>query len=84
MMEVFLSHAQALNYGKYSSPSDVWSFGIMLWEVYSCGSAPYPGMSNHEARSQVHTYIHRERGSTIKSGTSDEGDHVSMFLSHKT
>ena len=25
----------------------------MLWEVYSCGSAPYPGMSNHDARSQV-------------------------------
>ena len=44
---------QALNYGKYTTSSDVWSFGILLWEAFSCGSAPYPGMSNHDARSQV-------------------------------
>ena len=44
---------QALNYGKYTSASDVWSFGVLLWEAFSCGSAPYPGMNNHDARTQV-------------------------------
>ena len=44
---------QGLNFGKYTSASDVWSYGILLWEVFSCGSAPYPGMNNQEARTQV-------------------------------
>ena len=37
---------QALNLGQYTSASDVWSYGILLFETYSCGSPPYPGKSN--------------------------------------
>ncbi|XP_003389646.2 PREDICTED: tyrosine-protein kinase Fes/Fps-like [Amphimedon queenslandica] len=44
---------EALNLGRYTNASDVWSFGILLWETYSLGSTPYPGMSNNEAREQV-------------------------------
>ncbi|XP_071499164.1 tyrosine-protein kinase Fer-like [Diadema antillarum] len=44
---------EAMNYGKYTSMSDVWSFGILLWEIFSNGSTPYPGMSNNEAREKV-------------------------------
>ncbi|XP_041815789.1 tyrosine-protein kinase Fer isoform X2 [Chelmon rostratus] len=44
---------EALNYGRYSSESDVWSYGILLWETFSLGICPYPGMTNQQAREQV-------------------------------
>ncbi|XP_032692863.1 tyrosine-protein kinase Fes/Fps isoform X2 [Lontra canadensis] len=44
---------EALNYGRYSSESDVWSFGILLWEAFSLGAPPYPNLSNQQTREFV-------------------------------
>uniref|UniRef100_A0A2K6DRV0 Tyrosine-protein kinase n=1 Tax=Macaca nemestrina TaxID=9545 RepID=A0A2K6DRV0_MACNE len=44
---------EALNYGRYSSESDVWSFGILLWETFSLGASPYPNLSNQQTREFV-------------------------------
>ena len=32
---------EALNYRNYTSASDVWSFGIVLYEIWSLGKEPY-------------------------------------------
>ena len=34
---------EALNYGKYTSLCDVWSFGVLCWEIFSKGGTPYQG-----------------------------------------
>uniref|UniRef100_A0A8C8B9U1 Tyrosine-protein kinase n=1 Tax=Otus sunia TaxID=257818 RepID=A0A8C8B9U1_9STRI len=44
---------EALNYGRYSSESDVWSFGILLWEAFSLGAVPYANLSNQQTREVV-------------------------------
>ncbi|XP_039605406.1 tyrosine-protein kinase Blk isoform X2 [Polypterus senegalus] len=39
---------EAINFGKFSIKSDVWSFGILLTEIVTYGRIPYPGMTNPE------------------------------------
>ncbi|XP_052130405.1 BDNF/NT-3 growth factors receptor-like [Frankliniella occidentalis] len=40
---------EALLYGRFTLESDVWSFGVVLWEVFTRGKLPYYGHTNDEA-----------------------------------
>ncbi|XP_039290002.1 tyrosine-protein kinase Fer isoform X8 [Nilaparvata lugens] len=44
---------EALNYGKYTSLCDVWSYGVLTWEVFAKGGTPYPGLTNSKAREKI-------------------------------
>ncbi|XP_034475478.1 tyrosine-protein kinase transmembrane receptor Ror [Drosophila innubila] len=40
--------SESILYGKFTTESDIWSFGVVLWEIYSYGMQPYSGYSNPE------------------------------------
>ena len=51
---------EALIYGKFSVEGDVWSFGVVMWEIFSFALQPYYGISNEE----VTEYI--RKGQTLR------------------
>jgi len=37
----------------YTTKTDVWSYGVLMWEIATLGSTPYPGMSGSEVMKKV-------------------------------
>ncbi|XP_072011550.1 ephrin type-A receptor 8 isoform X1 [Engystomops pustulosus] len=44
---------EAITYRKFSSASDVWSYGIVMWEVLAYGERPYWNMTNRDVINSV-------------------------------
>uniref|UniRef100_A0A673WKC0 Tyrosine-protein kinase n=1 Tax=Salmo trutta TaxID=8032 RepID=A0A673WKC0_SALTR len=47
------SPPEVFNFCKYSSKSDVWSFGVLMWEVFTEGKMPFEHNPNHEVVTKV-------------------------------
>jgi len=59
------SAPEVLQNGKFTSKADVWSFGVVLWEMYSGGQLPYSSYQNNtEIVSAITGGIHLPRSTT--------------------
>ncbi|XP_054665975.1 muscle, skeletal receptor tyrosine-protein kinase isoform X2 [Grus americana] len=39
---------ESIFYNRYTTESDVWAYGVVLWEIFSYGMQPYYGMAHEE------------------------------------
>lgn len=44
---------EAISHHKYTAASDVWSFGIVMWEICSFGERPYWDWTNHKVIQEI-------------------------------
>ncbi|XP_053284942.1 tyrosine-protein kinase BTK [Pleuronectes platessa] len=47
------SPPEVLLYCKFSSKSDIWAYGVLMWEIYTLGQLPYERLNNTEIVEQV-------------------------------
>ncbi|XP_046625396.1 uncharacterized protein LOC124307595 isoform X1 [Neodiprion virginianus] len=58
---------ESLIYSLFTTKTDVWSFGILMWEIVTLGSTPYPDMTAREVMRNVQSGYRLERPSHCRS-----------------
>jgi len=44
---------ESLLYGRFTIKSDVWSYGVLMWEIFTFAARPYFGATNHEVIDKI-------------------------------
>lgn len=48
---------ESINNYRFTTESDIWSFGIVLWELFSYGAQPYYGLTNEQVIHSFRDYV---------------------------
>ena len=44
---------EAIYLKRFSSKSDIWSLGVLIWEMVTLGKSPYPGLTNKTVAERI-------------------------------
>lgn len=53
MLPVRWMAPESLSFGKFTPASDIWSFGVLLFEIITFGSFPFQGMTNNQVLDHI-------------------------------
>ena len=59
---------EALLLGKFTVESDIYSFGVLLWEIYTLALQPYYGCTNEEVVGFIKKVGWMQAGSLVRVG----------------
>lgn len=65
---------EAIYYRKYSTTSDVWSYGCLLYEIWTFGIRPYEGIDTNKV--QYNAYIHACTSQQIVTNREEKKLHI--------
>lgn len=49
---------ESIMYRRFTTESDVWSLGVVLWEIFTYGKQPWYQLSNNEVRQRFNLTLH--------------------------
>lgn len=49
---------ESIMYRKFTTESDVWSFGVIMWEIFTYGKQPWFQLGNQDVSGDTHTLTH--------------------------
>ena len=56
---IFRMSPESIVYRRFTVESDIWSFGVLLWEIFTYGKQPWYALSNYEVTNR--SYKFREK-----------------------
>lgn len=48
MKRIFRCAPECISYLRFTSASDVWAYGVTLWEMFSYGFQPWAALTGHQ------------------------------------
>jgi serine/threonine protein kinase len=67
---------ESLKDGLFTNESDIWSFGVVLWEIATLAEQPYKGLSNEE----VLRFVIDRRQGQVQGGVMERPEGCNDFL----
>lgn len=70
---------ESIMYRKFTTESDVWSFGVILWEIFTYGKQPWFQLSNTEVWKGADAWRSDGVGGRDSLGVWNEHVHTAVF-----